>query len=128
MVSVSTMIAGAGPASNLLLAALSALLLGLMSPHGLISQTLGQDLLRRVIELNVLLGLFNLIPVPPLDGFTVVTGLLPRGLSSAWERLSLLGPALFIILMVTGVLNSLLYPAFHAVTDVLIDFARGIRG
>jgi Zn-dependent protease len=124
----SAAVAGAGPASNLLLATLAALFLGAMSPYGMINGTLGQSLLQRVISFNVVLGLFNLIPVPPLDGFTVVTGLLPRGLSRHWERLQFLGPALFILLLLTGVLNRVLIPASDAVTDVLFGVARGIRG
>jgi Zn-dependent protease len=124
----SALVAGAGPTSNLLLAAAAALFLGLVSAHGLIHETLGQDVLVRLVEINVFLGLFNLFPVPPLDGFTVVSGLLPRAVSRGWSKLELLGPALFVVLLVTGAINRLLTPAADAVIAQLLTVARGIRG
>jgi Zn-dependent protease len=113
----SAAIAGAGPASNFLLATASAVALGLVSGTGPMTGTLGHRLLVDLIVVNACLGIFNLVPVPPLDGFTVVAGLLPRRLSMAWGRLEALGPALFVVLVVTGTLRQVTAP----VTDFALE-------
>src|SRR4029079_3977999 len=52
-----------------------------------------------VATLNVLLGIFNLIPIPPLDGFSVAVGLLPREAARSLERLAPYGPGIFMTLL-----------------------------
>src|SRR5690606_32110698 len=72
-------IAAAGPASNLVMAALAALALHAMtlgaSPFE-VTATPGMRLLFLAIRLNVLLAVFNMVPVPPLDGGNVLSGVL----------------------------------------------------
>ena len=67
------LIAAAGPAANLVLAGICAILFRIIEP------TSGAvfDLLHTMVLLNVVLALFNLLPVPPLDGSKVLVGLLP---------------------------------------------------
>lgn len=72
----------AGPGSNLLSAAIAALLIklvGQIGPIGLI--------LIPFIVISVSLALFNLIPVHPLDGGKIITGLLPKDLAYEWEQI-----------------------------------------
>jgi len=123
----SAAVAAAGPGSNFLLATLSAVLLGLTTRGGA-GGTLGHEVLQQLLFLNVLLGLFNLLPLPPLDGGTIVGGLLPRRAAATWARMDTLGPVILLVLIATRSLDRVLYPAVEAVLRQLAVLVRGIRG
>lgn len=109
-------VAAAGPGSNFLLAAAGAVLLGLIMPLGLgfgddaaggasmLTDALGQTQwlatgLFYFILMNIFLGLFNLLPIPPFDGSHIVGGLLPRPLRAVWEQLQGVGMVLLVALI-----------------------------
>ncbi|MGC4116659.1 MAG: site-2 protease family protein [Myxococcales bacterium] len=101
--------AAAGPISNMILAVLCTVIYGLLiryAPQTLVSQSTGDTgvslLLQLGITINVALALFNLIPVPPLDGSRVVDGLIPARMRSRWENFTRLAPFLLIGVMVFG--------------------------
>lgn len=71
----------AGPVSNLLMAAIAALVMRLIGQIGLASL-----ILTPFIIISVLLAVFNLVPLHPLDGGKIVTGFLPKGLAQEWEQ------------------------------------------
>jgi len=79
-------IAAAGPISNVLQAVLIAGAAYLLFPSGL-QQGFAGMLILQATFLNLLLALFNLIPVPPLDGGNVIGGLLPERVASAYDRM-----------------------------------------
>jgi Zn-dependent protease len=107
----SAAIAGMGPLSNLLLALLAAVLLrGVAAARPAALDSIVGEFLLVFLSLNVSLALFNLLPFPPLDGGTVVAGLLPRAMSAAYERLSWLGTAVLVLLMVTRTTHVVLGP------------------
>ena len=103
------MVAAAGPLSNFFFAAVAALPLKL----GLIDSVASFDnigdasgievfglFLVFTIYINVLLGVFNLIPIAPLDGFKVAVGVLPGQLSQELDKLSKWGPGILMTLFV----------------------------
>lgn len=93
-------VAAAGPGLNIALALISAVLF-----HGLASlpedwQLFGQALLTNSLLFNVMLAVFNMIPLPPLDGGRVAVGLLPLGAARALARLEKYGILALIVLLV----------------------------
>jgi Zn-dependent protease len=96
-VSMSTgllLTAAAGPLSNLALAVACALPLRVADVAGAALPSAVDRLLTASIAINLALALFNLIPVPPLDGSRIVDGLLPFEWRGAWERFSKFGSLL----------------------------------
>lgn len=92
------LVAIAGPAMNFFLAWLGALLLPSdVADSSLVA--LGADFLVSFILFNVVLGLFNLLPIPPLDGFGVVFGLSPRPLKIALLPLLRYGPLILLLVL-----------------------------
>jgi Zn-dependent protease len=108
-------IAAAGPASNLLIAIVAAVVLRLVapvdvSPTGIgISGRLAEGLYMAV-RVNVLLALFNMVPVPPLDGGNVLAGLLTGSMARTFDQLRPYGFLILYGLMLTGVLWTVISP------------------
>jgi Zn-dependent protease len=94
--------AAAGPFSNVVLAVLCAVAFGLVarfSPDSLTARFGVAPLLMMMIQINVALAIFNMIPVPPLDGSRVVDGLMPYGWRPAWESIVRLSPLLLVAII-----------------------------
>ena len=110
-------IAAAGPASNVVMAVIGAVALSLARnaagpgdiAAGAVTGPLVQLLFLFAI-VNVLLAVFNMIPVPPLDGGNVLLGLLPTGPARAVEHLRPYGIFILYALMLTGTLSTILGP------------------
>ncbi len=110
-------ISAAGPVSNLLLAASFALVFFVLrptEPPGVMHTLLLQLALFSVF-INVVLALFNLLPIPPLDGFGVVESLLPRSAAPAAAWLRQYGMILLVLLIFSGGLSWILRPALLTV-------------
>ncbi len=86
----------AGPVSNFILAIITALI-----NHFFIKDpsTLIAFLLYTFATINVALGIFNLLPIPPLDGHKIVRGILPKGLRYYWEQLEKYSLILILLLI-----------------------------
>ena len=100
------LVAAAGPGSNLVMAALGAVLLGLLLRMGGVGQgemslmAFALANLFNFILFNVFLAFFNLLPIPPFDGSHIVEGLLPRGLAQVYGRFRNFGMVLVLLLLV----------------------------
>ncbi|MBI5545123.1 MAG: site-2 protease family protein [Deltaproteobacteria bacterium] len=117
--------AAAGPFSNLVMAMLSSLVFALM--HRWMPETLyGAKggvfiLLRYLLLINVSLALFNMLPLPPLDGSRVVDGLMPYSLRDSWERFAQVGPFLLLGILVYGKLDGGILQGPVAIIASLFD-------
>lgn len=108
-------VSAAGPLSNLALAAFFAFLLR----SGLGGAGL-QTLAFYGVSINIFLALFNLIPIPPLDGSHILAMLLPPHLLRLYRHLDQVGFILILILFYTGVMGALLMPLYHAIITFLL--------
>lgn len=116
-------VAAAGPVTNFILASLSALALRFTAGYGEhLAEGGGLALFLEPIMLmlafsvyiNLLLAIFNLIPVPPLDGGRVVVGLLPYRQSMAYARIEPYGMIIIIVLVFfTNIFSYLIMPVLH---------------
>jgi Zn-dependent protease len=116
----------AGPASNLILAAISGLVFRLTSPF-LVGSPAGEFLLTMIlisVSLNIVLMVFNMIPLPPLDGFHILEGLVSTETYVKLQRVQQIGP--FILLAVVFFGGRFLNAVFGPVVSVLGGFFLGI--
>lgn len=101
------LVAAAGPASNLSLALVAALAMRLLpaaAPEaaGLRILEPVTSIVYAVLVVNLLLAIFNMLPIPPLDGGTVLAGLLPERVAAGFDRLRPYGFVLLYALMFSG--------------------------
>jgi Zn-dependent protease len=118
-----TFVAVAGPLANLALAALCAIPLR-FSGGSLIGGGAYAEILFAIVTWNCVLAIFNLIPIPPLDGANVVYGLLSPRQQYSWRTYQQYGPflLLFILLLAPGVLSALVFAPAVAIRTLLIGF------
>jgi Zn-dependent protease len=116
------LVSAAGPASNLALALICAFVLVLLARMGLYHQIFTPlvMILQVGILLNVLLMVFNLIPLPPLDGSWIVSWGLPRSMTAPYDRvMETYGQWILLALVVTGLLGRLLEPIVDIMTGLI---------
>ncbi len=113
-------IAAAGPASNILLAIAGALAYAALGGRDADIGSLLMGGIRFFVLINVLLAVFNMLPVPPLDGGNVLMGILPHT-SAGWiDRLRPYGFLLLYLLMFSGLLGAIIRPVQRFVLGWLL--------
>lgn len=143
-------VAAAGPAINFIIALIAAVLFGLIAPVDIAFGTgdnsasllfdAGGDIrqlstmLFYSILINVFLGLFNLLPIPPFDGSHIVGGLLPKSLRVQWQKLQQVGMVLLIALIAgswafgTGWIAQIVMPPVEWMMGHYLDIAQWVGG
>jgi len=108
-------VSAAGPLSNLALAVLFAYVLRL-GPLNLGLMKLAYF----GVSINIFLALFNLIPIPPLDGSHILAILLPRDLARMYQYLEPVGFILILVLFYTGIMGVFIMPAYRLIASFLL--------
>lgn len=115
-------VALAGPVSNVILAVGAAalrMIVGAIAPHDTFMTELLMFALAYFIGLNVLLAVFNLIPVPPLDGGNVLLGVLPGAAARVYQQIRPLGFLILYALLLSGILWDIIGPINRIVLNWL---------
>jgi Zn-dependent protease len=139
-VKANILTSAAGPASNILLATAALILAKILIAQGVLAVdqfgfgldfavipasrgslllSLAARLICITIFLNITLGVFNLIPVPPLDGSHVLQAVLPYEQAAAYEQIRPYGILILVGLMVIGVFGIIRYPFIKAALSIL---------
>jgi len=99
------LVATAGPLMNFFLAWLAALVMPVSEGHAVWEPVVQQFLIYFMLS-NIVLGLFNLLPIPPLDGGRIAVGVLPLQIARVWARLERVG--IIVVLLAVFILPRLL--------------------
>lgn len=116
----------AGPFANFLIAFIASLVYKLilnLEAEPLIAEKVLVPLalmVRYTVVLNIGIGVFNLIPIPPLDGSKILMAILPPGMRMTYARIEPFGFLILLGLIILGIVNLLLFPLVHFLVGLLI--------
>jgi len=123
-------VALAGPATNLCLAVISAIVtkfiwaLASMLPYSTLAEAILVPLNGMLIAsvwINLVLCIFNFLPIPPLDGSRILTGLLPNDLARSYLQVERYGFIIILVLAFSGVLSKVILPVISFANNLLLS-------
>ncbi len=119
------MVAAAGPAINLVLAAIFAVIIRLAEPLALTSNFV--EFAAYIVYINIILALFNLLPLPPLDGSKILKALLPFHAAQRYQELlyKIESFGLFATFAIVFIFINLLWEPFSAVVGSVFTLLTG---
>ncbi|MBE5805600.1 MAG: site-2 protease family protein [Clostridiales bacterium] len=121
MTKAEAIVASAGPITNLILAIISTIILAVLLKFNLLNQlnsrvmSLVLIFIFEVILINLGLGIFNLIPLPPLDGSKILNHFLPFNIRNWFEMNQYILYMVFIIIWITGIASKIITPCIKGV-------------
>ncbi|TWH48978.1 site-2 protease family protein [Sporomusa sp. KB1] len=108
----------AGPVSNMLLALLTAFLIGILAKMQLLNGS-WIKVLWMTYTYNIILAIFNLVPIPPLDGSKILASILPGRQGRIFEQVEQYGPFILMGLVYLGVIGMITYPLEKGLSYVI---------
>ncbi len=120
------LVGAAGPFSNFLMAGVFALFFraGILDLPTSLSELSFADifgvLVLFIVQINIILGTLNLMPVPPLDGFRIVVGILPREQAISFSRLERYAPQILLILIGILLFTGFLWDIVGSLTNAFL--------
>ncbi|MFC7373304.1 site-2 protease family protein [Fictibacillus iocasae] len=122
----SILVSAAGPLSNLLIALFTYVLLFVFDATSLIPLSgkgaeFVSSLLGTMLQLNIVLFLFNLLPFPPLDGYRILEDLAPDRIRTKMMRYESYGAILFLVIVLTPLDQYVIYPIFDMGVPFVIN-------
>lgn len=107
-------VGASGPAANFIFAFILSLILKIIPLNDFSS-----ILTLKLILINVILAVFNLIPIPPLDGSRIAAGLMPKNIAYQYNKIEPYGFIIVILLIYLGIFNRIIFPVVKIILTLL---------
>jgi Zn-dependent protease len=121
-----------GPAANISVALILSIVLHIIllvfqgKPVGPTTRFVVEPLVSMLVfgvQINIVLAIFNLLPIPPLDGSSILSGLLPRDMAMKYEEIEPYGFMILLLLIITGALHYIIVPPVKYLMGFMMSLA-----